>query len=174
MAKRVKVKDDLYVILSTQRADTHIGKIGILEREKEQLQIEADNQIATIKANLKKYLADRDTKIQKHIRSLKHFSQSYPEIFSKKRSIKLTLGVMGFRKSTKISISKKTTLQKIKDVFKSKAPQYLHIKESPDKEALAKLTDEQLTSVDARRVVTDDFYAEPNKTKMDPVPDGSS
>lgn len=165
--KRLKKTDDIYTILTPQQADTHLGKIGTLEREIEQLTQEADTEIAAIKATLKKQSEPTTKRIQKHIRSLEAFCKKHPEVFGKKRSCTMYFGVIGFHKSTKLSVSTKTTVDKIKAVFKSTAKRYLHLKEMPDKTALAKLTDEQLASVDARRKVTDDFFAEPDLTKVD-------
>lgn len=165
MAKRIKKKDDIYTIMNIQQADTHLGKLGELQDELQQLEIDADKDIADIKANLKKQSDKKTQQIQKHLRSLEAFCSRHPELFEKQRSFKLIFGVIGFRKSTKIT-TKKTTIKKIKDVFGKLAERYLHTKESPDKEAMAKLSDDQLKSIDAKRVITDDFYAEPDLIKI--------
>jgi len=161
--KRIKVKDDLYTILTFDQADTHLAKIGTLIQEKEAAEAEANAIINQAKADLKKRSAPITEKIQKHVRSLEHYCNKNREAFGRSQSMKRLFGRLGWRRSTSISV-KKSTLQKIKDVFKSKATSLLHIKETPDKEALAKLTDEQLVSVDARRVLKEEFFAEPDLT----------
>ena len=137
MAKRIKKQDDIYTILNFDQ----------------------------VKADLKKQSAPVIEKIQKHVRSLEAFCADHRDVFGKAQSRKLLFGVLGWRKSTAISI-KKTTLEKIKAVLSS-AKRYLHIKETPNKEALAKLTDEQLASVDARRVTKEVFFAEPDMAKIE-------
>ncbi|MFA5187014.1 MAG: host-nuclease inhibitor Gam family protein [Patescibacteria group bacterium] len=166
MAKRIKVTDDIYTIGTFDQADGHLGKLAELQRQKESLEAQADHMIVAVKDDLKRQSAPILEKINKHVRSLEVFCSVNRAAFGGRQSRKMLCGVMGWRKSTSI-VTKKTTLEKIKDVFKSKAAGFLHVKESPDKDALAKLTDEQLADVDARRVLKEEFYAEPDLTRAD-------
>lgn len=172
MAKRAKSKTDLYTILNLDQADNHVRKIGELQLQLQRLEADATDKINRIKAKLKTDAGKVQERIDKHTDSLAVFAKSHPEHYKSRRSILMVFGKIGFRKTTKVA-TKKSTLQKIKDVFGSKKKQYIHIKESPDKEALAKLTDQQLASVDARRVVTDDFFAEPDLAEVKKLKDGS-
>ena len=73
--------------------------------------------------------------------------------------------MLGWRFSTSVKPSKKT-LELIKQVL-SKTMQAACVitKESVSKDALAKLTDEQLASVKARRIEKDVFFVEPSSQK---------
>jgi phage host-nuclease inhibitor protein Gam len=162
MAKRIKKTEDLYTVLTFEQVDTHLAKIGQLQRERETAEAEADRIINTAKEILKQKSAEIEGKIQKHLRSLEAFCGQNREDFGPAKSRKLLFGAVGWRKSTSITISKKTTLAKILGVFGRAAGTYIRIKQEVDKEALAKLSDGELKRVDAKRVVKDDFYAEPD------------
>lgn len=165
MAKRIKKKDDIYTILTFEQADTHLVKMGQLQRELEEKEAAAEKKINEAKAELARESKAIQGKIQKHCRSLETFCVQHRQDFGSMKSRKLMFGTVGWRKSTSITISKKTTLQKILEVFQAAADQYLHVKKTPDKDALAKLTDAQLKQVDARRVIKDGFFAEPDLTE---------
>lgn len=74
----------------------------------------------------------------------------------------LSFGSFGYRKSTSISV-KKTTLELLKELNLGK---YIRIKEEADKDAMAAMTDEELTQVDAVRKVKDAFFCEANKEEI--------
>ncbi|MCE5184561.1 MAG: host-nuclease inhibitor Gam family protein [Planctomycetaceae bacterium] len=167
MAKRAKAQDDLYQILTFDQADNHVRSIGELQREIDKLEADTDEAIEVIKANAKKDVGDRTAKIKKHLLSLETFCVANREDFGDKQSRKLLFGILGWRKSTKIILSKKTTLQKIKEVFGAAASQYLHIKEKPDKDAIRKLTDEQLKQIDVKRGRGEEFYVEPDQVQIE-------
>lgn len=172
MAKRVKVKDDLYTILTFDQADSHLAKLGALIGERSGYEAAANAMIDQVKTDLKKQVSPLDEKIQKHVRSLEAFCAANRSDFGGRQSRSMLFGVVGWRKSTSITV-KKTTLQKIKDLFKQKASQYIRIKEDADKEALARLTDEQLANVDARRQHREVFFAEPDLVAVELVEHGS-
>ena len=102
------------------------------------------------------------------VSALETFCQEDQDEFQSTRSRKLNHGKVGWRKSTKINISAKKTLQLIKDLFtRPLRDNCITIKESVSKDGLGKLTDERLAQVKAKRVVTDDFFAEPSVTKLE-------
>ena len=163
MAKK-KNTDDLYTILTFEQADTHLARMGQLETERVVAESAAQLKIDAAKDELKAACKLIDAKISKHKKSLKVFCNKNKSDFGSQRSRTLMFGALGWRRGTSIRIAK-TTLEKILDVFKKTKDRYLHIKMTPDKEALAKLTDEQLRQVDAKRIVKNEFFAEPDLTE---------
>ena len=163
-----RVKSDRPVLIEIRdwkHADELVRKIGEQQLEIQRTEGLAKEAIDKAKSELAESVKRPQEKTRLYCRSLEAFSTSNRGIFGKQRSLKLNFGVLGWRKSTSISI-KKTTLGLIKQVFSAaKAKTLAHIKETVDKEALAKLTDEQLASVDARRKVKDDFFVEPSTPK---------
>lgn len=84
------------------------------------------------------------------------------ELFKDRKSLSLTAGQIGFRKSTKIS-TRKTTLELLK---KLGYVQYVRVSEVADKEAMRELSDEQLTQVDAVRKESDEFFCEADRERV--------
>lgn len=164
MAKSNRVKSTaalLIPIASWQEADDLVRKAGDIQLDLNKHQRSAKMKIDRVKENLAAETAPLQEHLDHIVRSLEAFCDHHQEDFGKKRSRHLAFGIVGWRKSSKIR-TKKTTLQKILDVFGRSASSYIRTKQEPDKEALAKLDDEQLKKVDAKREVTDDFFVEPD------------
>jgi len=155
-----RLKPNISKINSLEDVDFALKEIGLAERELEQIDAEAQKKIALIKEEaLKKGegLRNRIAELASLIGAFAEYNKN--ELFKEKKSIELTFGVFGFRKSTSIHV-KKTTLELLK---KLQMFQFIRVKEEPDKEKLADLDDEALASVDAARKVKDDFFCEANK-----------
>lgn len=162
MAKRVKSHSPVpKVIPNWEHADETIRRIGELMSGIAKAEDAARDKINKVKQELAARTKDMQESVDLHTQSLEMFCDSHKGDFGKGRSKKLNFGTLGWRKSKSVSVTKKT-VEKIKEVFGRKAATYIHVKETPDKEALAKLTDEQLVDVGARRKVTDDFFVEPD------------
>ena len=163
MAKRVKSdKPVLIQIPDWLLADEHIRQISEFQTHISKAEKTAKDDIDAIKATLVENVKPLQESIKICVRSLDAFAATHKEDFKKQRSRKLSFGILGWRKSTSISI-KKNTLERIKQVFvKATQKMCIRVKESVDKEALAKLTEEQLASVGARRKEKDVFFVEPS------------
>jgi len=157
--KRVKSKAIVSPVTDWTHADCYLRRISNLTAVIDLAKATATDDINEIKNQLENDSRPAQDKIDAYTASIEAFCASNKKTFGKKRSLKLTFGVVGWRKSSSISV-KKTTLDLIKEFFGKKAAQYIHVKETPDKNALDKLTDEQLASVAARRRVKDDFFVE--------------
>jgi len=167
MAKRIKSeKPALIPIKDWQQADELVREIADC-----QIAIEKMESIAKLKIDRTKKIMAEAVKghqdiIKKYQASLEAFATAHRDDFKKQKSRKLNFGTLGWRKSTVIKTSKKT-LELIKQVFTSAALKktYIRTKESVDKDALAKLTDEQLAVIKARRDEKDVFFVEPASQK---------
>lgn len=166
MAKRVKSDDiPLLKVDSWRHADQLIHDIGDCEAEIRQAEDNARKKIESIKAELAVKTQPLQDMAARHTRNLEAFAITHKNDFEKQKSKKLNFGTLGWRKSTSIRV-KKITLEKINLVFsKAFAASLIRVKESVDKDALAKLTDEELASVGARRDSKDVFFVEPDLTK---------
>ena len=160
MAKRIKSTNPRVTITNWEEADGMLKALGDLTMAITQAEFAAKEQIDEAKAELVETTNPLKDKVDDVIEVLEAFAAARPEDFGKERSRKLNFGTLGWRKSTSIGI-KKNTLELIKDVFGKDSKIYIRTKEEVDKTALAKLTDDQLKGVGARRKVTDDFFAEP-------------
>ena len=131
--------------------------IGLAEKELEAIDNEANKQIAEIKTDAAKkgeMLRSRIQDLSSKIAAFAEYNKA--ELFKDNKSVELSFGKFGFRKTTKISI-KKSTLELLK---KMKLLKCIRVKEEADKVAMSELTDEQLFQVDACRKITDDFFCE--------------
>jgi len=163
MAKRVKSdKPVLLPVPNWLHANEFVRRIGDLTMQITAAEHKAKDDIDEAKAELAETVKPLQEKIKLYAQSLEAFAATHSKEFGKKRSKKLNFGLLGWRKSTSISI-KKNIVEIIKRVFaKSQQKFYIRVKETVDKEALAKLTDEQLASVGARRKEKDVFFVEPD------------
>jgi len=150
-------------IKTLDEANMALKEIGILEKELEAIDSEAHKQIAEIKTDAAKQGEGIRKRITENATLLGAYAEyNKSELFKDKKSIQLTFGSFGYRKSTSISI-KKTTLELLK---KLKLTKYILIKEEPSKEALADMDDDTLHQVDAVRKIKDDFFCEADKEEV--------
>jgi len=158
-----RLKPKVGKIETLDEANMVLKEIGLLERELEGIDAEAHKKIADIKSAAAKEGESLRERIA-HDSSLLGAYAEYnrDELFKDRKSVQLSFGSFGYRKSTSISI-KKTTLELLK---KLKLDKYIRIKEEPDKDAMGNLDDETLTQVDAVRKVKDDFFCEADKEEI--------
>ena len=148
---------------SLEDVNLALRDIGLAQKELEAIDTDAHKRIAEIKTDaarkgepLRNRIAETAGKIQAYAEYNK------ADLFKDRKTVELSFGLMGYRKSTKISV-KKTTLELLR---KLNLTACIRLKEEPDKDAMAALDDETLTAVDAVRKVSDDFFVEP---KMEEV-----
>jgi len=144
-------------------ANDVLRNLGLLEREIENIDAEAQKQIGEIKAAaakqgepLRKRIAEMTGKIQVYA------DYNKADLFRDRKSVDLTFGTFGYRKSTSISV-KKTTVDLLK---KLGLVRFLRIEEQPDKEAMKEMDDESLAMVDAVRKTKNAFFCEPNREEV--------
>jgi len=166
MAKRVKSdKANLVEVASWRHADELVRQIALHQRTIQQFEAATARKVEQAKADMAARTKVCQDAIADCLRSLEAFATIHKADFEKQKSKKLNFGVLGWRKGTSIRV-KKTTIELIKQVFsRAKAALYIHVKETVNKEALAKLTDEQLADVGARRDSKDVFFVEPDLTQ---------
>lgn len=144
---------------SLEDVNLALKDIGLAERELDAIDAKAAKEIAEIKEKA----AKAGEKLRNQILELSSKISAYAEynraeLFKDKKTVELAFGLFGYRKSTKISV-KKTTLELLKKLGFTAC---VRIKEEPDKDAMSSLSDEQLSSVDASRKVSNDFFCEAN------------
>lgn len=158
-----RLKPKLTKINSLEEADLVLKEIGLTERELEAIDANAQKKIAGIKEDTVK----QGEELRKRITGLSSLLGAYAEynkdeFFKDKKTVELTFGCFGYRKSTSISI-KKTTLDLLKKLGLS---QFVRVKEEPDKEKLKELKDEELAQIEAVRKIKNDFFCEANRENI--------
>jgi phage host-nuclease inhibitor protein Gam len=138
-------------------ADEVLMQIGSLTLDLEAIDAEADTQITRIKDKAATDGKSIRQKIDELSQMLGAFSEyNKADLFRDRKSVDLTFGVFGYRKSTSIHV-KKSTLEILKEKGMT---EYIRVKEEPNKEAMAAMSDESLATVDAKRIEKDDFFCE--------------
>jgi phage host-nuclease inhibitor protein Gam len=158
-----RLKPQVGKIENLDQANLVLKEIGLLEKELEGIDGDAHRQIAEIK----EAAAKAGQTIRKRIADDSALLGAYAEynradLFKDKKSVQLSFGTFGYRKSTSISV-KKTTLELLKKLNLIK---YILVKEEPSKEAMADLDDDTLAQCDAVRKVKDDFFCEADKEEI--------
>ena len=144
---------------SLEDVNLALKDIGLAEKELDAIDAKAAKEIAEIKERAAKEGEELRKQIQETSARIAAYAEyNKAELFKDRKSVELSFGLFGYRKSTKISV-KKTTLELLKKLGFTGC---IRIKEEADKDAMGNLTDEQLTSVDASRKVSNDFFCEAN------------
>jgi phage host-nuclease inhibitor protein Gam len=158
-------KQALINIDNFEQADTTLRDIGDLQMQVKQAETTAKEVIDEAKAELAESIKPISEQIKNKVKSLEAFCIHHKKEFGDQKSKKLNFGSIGWRLSTSIEIGK-DTLCYIKKIFSGKAlAELVRIKETVNKEAIAKLTDGQLADIEAQRVRKDTFFAEPDLPK---------
>ncbi len=161
MAVRYKPKVDK--LETVKDVNTALREIGLLERELEQIDAGAQKEIAEIKGRAAKKGEPIRAKIIEVTAKIGAYAEyNKDELFKDRKSLDLTFGAFGYRKSTSIGI-KKTTIELLK---KLNLARYIRLKEEADKEAMVELDDETLAQVDAVRKVKDEFFVQANREEV--------
>lgn len=159
---RVNKEVSLFPITNKQEADEQLRLIGELTLKLQELEGEANRQINVIKADLELDATPLQEEIERRRLSLESYAtNNRTALFGKSQSIKLQFGQFGWRKGKAAIETAENTLELIKKKMKDLVSVLVVTTESVDKKALGKLTDEQLAKVDARRVVKQRFFVEP-------------
>ena len=158
-----RIKPGVKKIETTEEANLVLKEIGLLESDLDVIDSEAHKAIAELKAQAAKDGEGKRKRIAELSSLLGAFAEyNRTELFKDKKSVQLSFGTFGYRKSTSISV-KKTTLELLK---KLGLTAFIRIKEEADKEAMANMDDDALHQVDAVRKVKDEFFCETDKEEI--------
>ena len=158
--------------------------IGLAQKELDAIDAKANVEIAKIKEKALKDGESLRTKITESASKIQSYAEyNKDELFKDAKSIELSFGKIGYRKSTKISV-KKTTLEMLKrlldgrrlelakaeseekrnaiTVLITKIQSCIRVKEEANKESLGLMDDAFLKTVGASRKITNDFFCEAN------------
>jgi phage host-nuclease inhibitor protein Gam len=158
-----RLKPNVKKIESLEDANLTLKEIGLLEKELEAIDGDAHKRIVEIKTVAVK----AGEPIRKRITDLSALLGAYAEynraeLFKDKKTVQVSFGIFGYRKSTTITV-KKTTLDLLEKLGLDK---YIRVKKEADKEAMAAMDNETLSLVDAVRKVKDDFFCEADKEEI--------
>lgn len=151
-----------YPVNSLEDVDIALGRIATLKREIGLINMGAAEEMDAIKARaatesepLRQRIADMELSIGRFAETRKE------ELFSKKKSLQLTFGIIGFRASSKLKTKAKWTFERVLSALKERGmTDFIRTKEEVDKEKLKGLTPEILSEVGCTVKTEDAFYYE--------------
>lgn len=154
----IRFKPETTKLETLEDVNLAMRDIGLWQRDLDAIDTQANKEIAEIKTKASKAGEPLRDKISATVAKIQAFAEyNKDDYFVDRKSVDLSFGTMGWRKSTSISIKKTTTLELLK---KLKLDKYIRVKEEPNKETMAELDDDTLASVDAVRKVKNDFFVE--------------
>jgi phage host-nuclease inhibitor protein Gam len=160
---RIKNKKEA-TIKSFDEADLAVQQIGEMQRRIETLKADAGDRIDTIKKLMDEEVKPLQAQIKARSAELEVFAVTHHSDFGRSKSRRLTFGVIGWRRSTSIRCGKKA-VELIREVFGRRARNFLKVKETPNKDELKALSDDELKRIDSSRQLRDVFFVEPDQVE---------
>lgn len=168
-AKRNRTKPkQIEHIKDLKAADTALGEIAGIKRRLAEIDQELNDGIDLLKAEAAAKahpIQERLTGLENGLLAYAEFNQA--ELFAKKKSVELTFGSLGYRKSTEVKPKPKFTwklvLEKLKELSFSSA---IRTKEEPNKEELRGWPEERLDLVGVRKVPRETFWYETKEEEV--------
>lgn len=133
---------------------------------------ELDIKIAKIREAKQDALAKLSERREEAFAKLEHYAITNPELFSKKKSLELSHGTIGYRTGTpKLKTFRGFTWAAVTSLIKEVAPQYLRTKEEPNKDAIIADRDkdgmkEIMDKMRVNVVQDETFYVQPKKEEV--------
>ena len=151
-------------IKSLEEADFILKEMCELESRIEEIDNEANEQIAILKQTAAKEGKPLRDRYKSCVKAMEVFARYFRgEFFKEKKSLTRMFGTFGFRKAPdSISVTKETADLLAKHGLDS----YVRTKIEPDKEAMLSLDDETLAAVGAARKQKEDFFVETKREQV--------
>lgn len=157
-----KKPQNLYPVKDLVEANAVLAEIGALKRKISSINDSLSDDIDRLKADAEAKAAPVATRLASLENGLLAFAEyNKGEVFGTKRSLELTFGVLGYRRSSEIAPQTKITLAmilgRLEELGLSDA---IRITKQVNKEEMRTWPDERLELVGARRVEKDTFWYE--------------
>lgn len=154
MAKRVKPILNIPTVSSLEEADAMLARIAARKRELSLLELGLKEDVDALKLKCAEASEPIKQDIEVLEQALVRFGESKKtELFTRRRSVSLNFGILGFRASSSVKPMKKTTWEQVLGFLTSAKDSALaaciRTKREVDREALRQLPQEKLAEVGA-------------------------
>lgn len=154
------------VLESWADVDEHLEQLAHVRRQVTEFEGQANEEIDRLRSELAEYTSPLLETEKRLGLEIEQFLVAHQGEFAKARSKELAHGKVGFRKSDAIMFKPKLRSETVIALCKEhQHPECINVKESPNKDALAKLTPEALSLVGCRRVSKDTPWFEVAEVK---------
>lgn len=165
-AKKDRRRCDATVLQSWEDVDEHLEQIAHMRRSVVEFEGQINEQIDGLRSQLAEYatpLLDTEKQLELEI---EQFLVAHQGEFDKVRTRELAHGKVGFRRSEAIAFKSKLRAENVIELCKQHGhKECVKVKESVDKEALGKLTPEDLSLCGCRRALKDTPWFEVAEVK---------
>jgi len=161
---REKIKRELIPIENLEGVDGALLEIAKLQIGIDEINLDAERQIQAIREKAQAKAREMTERLQILGESIFAYTElNKTKILDEgKKTIELQFGYIGYRKSTRVSISK-STLELLKQMGFNEA---IRIKEEVNKEVMMDWDDGKLSAVKAKKISEDTFWYETKKEKV--------
>lgn len=158
MSKRIKPQGE--IITTVDQAKVAMAELAHIERSLAAIEADMNDNIDTIKRNADAEAAPHQERKKELATALNGFAEvNRAELFTKRKSLELPHGVIGFRQSTSIVAKAKVkmaqVLEKLKDLQWNEA---VKVTEAVNKEVMREWTDGKLEAIGMERKQADQFF----------------
>lgn len=164
-----RIKPVVHIIGDLAGVEAALAEMAEIQRKTTEIELEMQETIDTAKANAKSAnapLVARHKELEAAMAT--YCTTNKADLFTKKKSLDLGYGSVGFRLSTKLkNQSKVKNADVLEQLHNYGFTEAITIKESINKEAMREWTDEKLATVGMTRVVSDEFFADIKKDKLE-------
>lgn len=164
---------NLTLIKDLKEADTALAEIAEIERRLAGIEATMNEGIDKLKAAAQRLSAPMQQRLDTLGNGLHAFAEHHKDdIFSKRKSVELTFGLLGFRLSTELRPLPKLTWKKVLELLKREGvDQAIRVREEVDRDVLHTFPDDELADLGVRRVPKDTFWYE---TRKQAIEDGAA
>lgn len=161
-------KPNTLVITTANQAEEAMLQLCRLGRKVKVIELDAQENIDQIKANATAEMEPLKASRKELENALCTYATvNKDQLFKGRKSLETPYGAFGWRKATKLlTIAKMTLAGVLERLHELDITEAIKVKESVDKTAMREWTDAKLQSVGMRRVVSDDFYIEPDESQL--------
>jgi phage host-nuclease inhibitor protein Gam len=160
----MRYKPDVKAVQTIDDADKALFELCTLESSIEQIDTQAEREIAQIKERAAvegKALRERIKEITATLKAWATFNKK--ELFNKRKSIERPSGTIGYRKTPVTIKVSKDTVELLKKLGHADC---VRVKEEVVKESLKDFTDEELAAVNASRKTKETFFCQTKREQV--------
>ncbi|MGE4296966.1 MAG: host-nuclease inhibitor Gam family protein [Desulfovibrionaceae bacterium] len=165
-----RIKPEAMIITTLDQAKAALAELATVERELGLIEANMNETMDQVKATADAEAAPHQQRKKELTTALNGFAEvNKAELFSKKKSLELPHGTMGFRQSTSLVARARVTmaqvLEKLRDLGWLDA---IKTSEAVNKEAMREWSDGKLEACGMARKVADQFYIEISAEALKP------
>jgi phage host-nuclease inhibitor protein Gam len=160
---RIKPVDTAPVPQYLEDADAALARLCALRRRIALIETSMNDEIDAIKLKSAREAEPYRTETAGLERALARYAEyNKAELFARRKSVELTFGTFGFRRSAEIRpLAKWTWARVLRNIKDWGRMDLVRTREEPDKEVMKRLSPEELKELGCRVVQEDVFYYEP-------------